>query len=113
MQVEAIEYREGSSLEYSKLKMPGMHKFSNITLKRGSVAGDSDFYKWINTINLTLVERRDIIISLLNETHSPVLTWKAKNTFPVKLQASDLKADGNEVAIESLELAHEGLSLVA
>ena len=113
MQVEAIEYREGSSPEYSKIKMPGMHKFSNITLKRGSVAGDSDFYKWINTINLTLVERRDIIISLLNETHSPVLTWKAKNTFPVKLQASDLKADGNEVAIETLELAHEGLSLVA
>jgi phage tail-like protein len=113
MQVEAIEYREGSSLEYSKLKMPGMHKFSNITLKRGSVAGDSDFYKWINTINLTLVERRDVVISLLNEAHSPVITWKAKNTFPVKLQASDLKADGNEVAIESLELAHEGLSLVA
>jgi len=113
MQVEAIEYREGSSPEYSKIKMPGMHKFSNITLKRGSVAGDSDFYKWINTINLTLADRRDIIISLLNETHSPVLTWKAKNTFPVKLQASDLKADGNEVAIETLELAHEGLSLVA
>ena len=113
MQVEAIEYREGSSPEYSKIKMPGMHKFSNITLKRGSVAGDSDFYKWINTINLTLAERRDIIISLLNESHDPVLTWKAKNTFPIKLQASDLKSDGNEVAIESLELAHEGLSLVS
>jgi phage tail-like protein len=112
IQVEAIEYREGSSPEYSKIKMPGMHKFSNITLKRGSVAGDSDFYKWINTINLTLVERRDVIISLLNESHSPVMTWKAKNTFPVKLQASDLKSDGNEVAIETLELAHEGLSLV-
>lgn len=113
MQVEAIEYREGSSPEYSKIKMPGLHKFSNLTLKRGSVAGDSDFYKWINTISLNQVERRDVIISLLNETHAPVLTWKAKNTFPIKLQASDLKADGNEVAIETLELAHEGLSLVS
>jgi phage tail-like protein len=112
MQVEAIEYREGSSPEYSKIKMPGMHKFSNITLKRGSVAGDSDFYKWINTISLNQAERRDVIISLLNETHSPVLTWRAKNSFPIKLQASDLKSDGNEVAIETLELAHEGLSLV-
>lgn len=112
MQVEAIEYREGSSPEYSKIKMPGLHKFSNLTLKRGSVAGDSDFYKWINTISLNKVERRDVIISLLNEEHTPVLTWKAKNTFPIKLQASDLKADGNEVAIETLELAHEGLSLV-
>jgi len=113
MQVEAIEYREGTSPEYSKVKMPGLHKFSNITLKRGSVAGDSDFYKWVNTISLNQVERRDVIISLLNESHTPVLTWKAKNTFPIKLAASDLKADGNEVAIETLELAHEGLSLVS
>lgn len=112
MQVEAIEYREGSSPEYSKIKMPGMHKFSNITLKRGTIQGDSDFYKWINTINLTVSERRDIVISLLNETHAPVMTWKAKNAFPIKVQASDLKSDGNEVAIETLELAHEGLNIL-
>ena len=112
IQVEAIEYREGSNPEYSKIKMPGMHKFSNITLKRGTMAGDSDFYKWLNTIALNTVERRDIIVSLLNETHAPVMTWKAKNAFPIKVQASDLKSDGNEVAIESVELAHEGLALV-
>ena len=113
MQIEAIEYREGSSPEYSKIKMPGMRKFSNITLKRGTVAGDSDFYKWVQNINLdTAVERRDITISLLDETHAPVLSWKAKQAFPVKLAASDLKSDGNEVAIESIEIAHEGLSLV-
>jgi phage tail-like protein len=112
MQVEAIEYREGSSPEYSKVKMPGMHKFSNITFKRGTMNGDSDFYKWLNEISLTTVTRRDIVISLLNERHAPVMTWKAKQAFPVKIQASDLKADGNEIAIETLELAHEGLSLM-
>lgn len=111
-QVEVIEYRDGNSPEYSKVKMPGMIKFSNITLKRGSVAGDSDFYKWIKKINLNKAERRDVIIKLLNERHDPVLSWTAKNAFPIKLQASDLKADGNEVAIETLELAHEGLSTV-
>jgi phage tail-like protein len=112
MQAEVIEYREGSSPEYHKIKMPGMQKFSNITLKRGTIQDDSDFYKWINTINLTVADRRDIIISLLNESHSPVMTWKAKNAFPVKVQASDLKSDGNEVAIETLELAHEGLNIL-
>ncbi|MFA5326298.1 MAG: phage tail protein [Prolixibacteraceae bacterium] len=112
IQIEAIEYREGSSPEYSKIKMPGMPKYSNITLKRGSMNGDSDFYKWINTTALNTVERRDIIISLLNETHSPVISWKAKNAFAVKVQASDLKSDGNEVAIETLELAHEGLNIL-
>lgn len=113
IQVEEITYREGSSPEYSKIKMPGMLKYSNITLKRGSMDGDSDFYKWINTTSLNTVERRDIIISLLNETHSPVVSWKAKNAFAVKVQASDLKADGNEVAIETLELAHEGLNILS
>jgi phage tail-like protein len=112
VQIEAIEYREGSSPEYAKVKMPGMQKFSNLTLKRGTIAGDTDFYKWVKTISLNKVERRDIIISLLNESHEPVITWKAKNTFPIKLQATDLKADGNEVAIETLELAHEGLDIL-
>lgn len=112
MQTEVIEYREGSSPEYHKIKMPGMQKFSNIVFKRGTIQGDSDFYVWMNSISLTTADRRDIIISLLNETHTPVMTWKAKNSFPVKVQASDLKSDGNEVAIETLELAHEGLNIL-
>jgi phage tail-like protein len=111
-QVEPIEYREGSSPEYHKIKMPGMHKFSNITLKRGTFSGDIEFYNWMKTISLTKVERRDITISLLNESHEPVMTWGIKNAFPIKVQASDFKADGNEVAVETLELAHEGLKIV-
>jgi phage tail-like protein len=112
IQVEAIEYREGSSPDYSKIKMPGLHKFSNITLKRGTFETDTEYYAWINTVNLNKVERRDVTISLLNEKHEPVITWRVQNAFPVKVQASDLKADGNEVAIETLELAHEGLNIV-
>lgn len=111
IQIEAIEYREGSSPVYSKIKMPGLHKFSNLTLKRGTIKSDSDFYKWINTTSLTKVQRRDIIISLLDESHAPVMTWKAINAFAIKVQASDLKSDGNEVAIETIELAHEGLNI--
>ena len=110
--VEVIEYREGSSPEYSKIKMPGMHTSGNLTFKRGLIAGDSDFYKWINTISLNKVERRDIIISLLDETHAPVMTWKARNAFPVKILPGDLNSTGNEVAIESIEIAHEGLNLL-
>jgi phage tail-like protein len=112
IQTEVIEYREGSSWEYSKVKMPGMQKYSNITLKRGTIQGDSDFFNWMNATTLTIADRRDITISLLNETHQAVMAWTAKNSFPVKVQASDLKSDGNEVAIETLELAHEGLNIV-
>lgn len=112
MQVEAIEYREGSSPTFSKIKMPGLAKFSNITLKRGTFEGDKEFYNWMRTISMNKVERRNLTLSLLNEAHEPVLSWKVINAFPVKVQASDLKADGNEVAIETLELAHEGLDIV-
>jgi phage tail-like protein len=111
VETEAIEYREGSSPEYSKIKMPGMQKFANITLKRGVFRNDNEFYNWWNTVSLNTIERRDITISLLNESHEPVMVWKVKNAWPVKVQSTDLKSDGNEVAIETLELAHEGLMI--
>ncbi|MFH1373530.1 MAG: phage tail protein [bacterium] len=108
---QAIEYRDGSFPEYSSIKMPGLRKFSNITMKRGVMKSDNEFFKWLSTIKLNKAERRDIIISLLNEEHQPVMVWKAINAFPVKLEGPQMKASGNEVAIESIEIAHEGLEL--
>jgi phage tail-like protein len=109
VQVDPIEYRDGASPEYVKTKMPGLQKFSNITLKRGTFKGDNDFYNWWNTVALNTIERRNVTITLLNENHEPVVVWKIKNAWPIKVQSTDLKADGNEVAIESIELVHEGL----
>ncbi|HEY9115530.1 MAG TPA: phage tail protein [Bacteroidales bacterium] len=108
---QVIEYRDGASPEYSSRKMPGLKKFANITLKRGIVKSDNEFFAWLNTTKLNTVERRDLTISLLNEEHAPVMTWKVNNAFPVKVEGPSLKATGNEVAIESVELAHEGLSV--
>lgn len=111
IQVQTISYREGSDKEYNVRKMPGLKKYSNIVLKRGIVAGDNEFFEWLNSIRLNQVERRDITISLLNEEHEPVVTWKVTNAFPVKIEGPGLKATGNEVAIETMELAHEGLTI--
>ena len=109
VETEVVEYREGNSPEYSKIKMPGMQKFSNLTLKRGTFKSDNEYFAWWNTVKLNTIERRDITISLLNEEQAPVVTWKVKNAWPTKIQSTDLKADGNEVAIESMEIVHEGL----
>ena len=111
VETEVVEYRHGASPEYFKTKMPGMQKYSNITLKRGTFATDNEYYSWWNTVKLNTIERRNITISLLNEEHEPVVVWKVKNAWPTKIQSTDLKADGNEVAIESMELVHEGLSI--
>ncbi len=108
---EVIEYRDGSSKEYSKLKQPGLTKFSNITLKRGSFASDNEFYDWWASTKLETVERRDITISLLNEEHTPVMIWNVKNAWPSKITPTDLKSDDNSIAIESMELVHEGLTI--
>lgn len=112
-EIEVIEYREGNSPEYLSSKMPGLVKHPNITLKRGITKGDNDFYNWINSISLNQVERRNIRISLLNEVHEPVRVWLVKNAWPCKISSSDLKADGSEVAIETLELTHEGFTIEA
>lgn|SRR5690348_5252694 len=109
--IDPIEYREGSSPEYHTMKMPGMQKFGNITMKRGVFRSDNDYYNWLNTVQLNTIERRDLTISLLNESHEPVMVWKVKNAWPVRLTSTDLKSDSNAVAIESLELAHEGLTI--
>ena len=108
---QAIEYRDGSFLEQSPLKMPGQRKYANVVLKRGVVKGDNDYANWLTTVKLNTVERRDLIISLLNEEHQPVMVWKVMRAVPVKVEGPQLKASGNEVAIESIEVAHEGLEL--
>ena len=109
VETDVVEYRDGSSPEFHKIKMPGMQKFGNITMKRGIFQGDNDFYLWWNTVALNTIERRDVTITLLNENHEPVVVWKIKNAWPSKVQSTDLKSDDNGVAIETIELAHEGL----
>jgi phage tail-like protein len=113
VETQVIEYRDGSSPDYSTIKMPGMQKYGNITLKRGMTKNDNEFYNLWNTHQLNKIERRDITIALLDETHSPVMVWKLRNAWPVKIDGGALKATGNEVAIETMELAHEGLSVEA
>ena len=110
IEAPVIEYRDGLSPEFSTVKMPGLKKFGNITLKRGVFAGDN-YDKWLNTIKLNKPERRDITISLLNEEHNPVMVWKVKNAWPTKITSPGMKATGNEVAIESIEIAHEGITM--
>lgn len=109
--VETIKIREGSSSQNSSIKMPGKKIYSNIILKRVLRKNDLEFYDWLNTINLNTVERRDLIISLLNENHEPVIVWRLKNAFPVNISWANLNADTSEAAMESIEITHEGITV--
>lgn len=113
IEVQSIDYRDGLSPEYNVTKMSGMVQYTNITLKRGIFSGDNEFFQWLTTTKLNNPERRDLTISLLGENHDPVMVWKVKNAWPCKVEGPSLNSTGNEVAMESIELCHEGLTIEA
>ncbi len=109
VETEVIEYRDGLSKEFSVTKMPGIKKYGDITLKRGVFKGDNEYFSWWNTTQLNTVERRDITISLLDETHSPVMVWKVKRAWPSSIESPGMNSTGSEVAIESITIVNEGI----
>jgi len=118
-ETEVIKYREGNNVKYNDTFQPGRTKFSNVTLKRGTFEGDLNFFtEWQKTYFFQEGNdsgsryRRSVTIKLLNEAHEPIITWILENAWPSKVQSTDLKADANEVSIETMELVHEGLTIL-
>jgi len=115
-ETQVIEYRGGSSPVYSTVKMPGIQKFNNITFKKGTFQTDNtiwELYAGTNGgIKMNTIKRTSVTISLLDENQQVAMSWTLKNAFPVKVQVTDMKSDANEPAIETMEVAHEGLALV-
>ncbi len=110
---DPIKYRHGNSTTFSEIKMPGLIKYSDVTLKKGVFATDNQFYEWISAIKLNTYTRLTVVIRLMDETNTARMTWTLTNAFPIKITPTDLKSDANEAAVESLVLAHEGLVITA
>jgi phage tail-like protein len=109
---QPIEYRDGlMSAKTLPLKRPGLRKAGNISLKRGIVAANNELYTWFNNFGEPNVTRRTLVITLLNDEGNPVFVWTIAEAWPVKCEGPGLKASGNEIAIETLELAHEGITV--
>ncbi len=112
---ETTDYRDGLDPEFVKRQIPGMKTFGELTLKRGTFEGDNDFFAWwngdTNPQGDGLPERRDLTITLMNAAQSPITIWDIKRAIPTKLTSTDLNADDNEIAIETLALVHEGIRL--
>lgn len=108
---DMIEYRAGDSPVFTKQKMPGMRKAGDVTLKKGVFKDDKAMWDWINGIKLNTIKRATVTISLLDESGNPVKTWEVANAWPKKITVEGFKADGNTAAIETLVLAHEGVTV--
>lgn len=110
-EAQIIEYRHGDSPDHSTIKMPGIKKSGNVTMKKGVFAKDNKFWDWFKQINLNTIARIPVTIKLLDEGKNPTMVWTLKNAWPTKISGTDLKSDGNEVAVESVEIAHEGITI--
>ena len=109
--IDVIEYREGDMTQ-TPIKVPGLKKYGNITLKQGLV-DSMVLYEWMTAGLEGDVERKTLTITLLDIAGSPAASWQIINAWPVKYTAPDFNATSSEVAIESLEIAHEGMTRVS
>ena len=112
-ETQSIEYRHGNSPLIYPIKMPGLGKVGNVTMRKGVFVADSKLWSWYNEIKLNTIKRRTVVISLLDQNGAPKMVWTLNNAWPTKISGADLKSDGNEVAVESVEIAFETLTVSA
>jgi phage tail-like protein len=110
-ELDVIDYRDGASVEFSTQKMSGLRKAGDIVIKKGVFQSDQEYWDWYNSVEMNTPMRKTVTIELLDETHSPVMTWALTNAWPKKVENPDLKSDASEVAVETITIVHEGLSL--
>jgi phage tail-like protein len=106
---DIVEYRTGAE-DFTVRKLTGLKKFPNITLKRG-FTDSKELWDWRKKVLDGKTERQSGSVVLLNEARQPSLRWNFREGWPSKWEGPALNAKNNEVAIESMEIAHEGLAL--
>jgi len=108
--IEAVAYREGTDPSSAARLLPGRVEWGPVVLRRG-FTGDPALFQWWSEVLRGSVARRNVSIVLLNEARDEVARWLVRRAWPQKWIGPNLRGLGNEVAIETLELAHEGVEL--
>lgn len=114
--IDAVDYREGNEPPHVR-KLSGLTKYGNITLKWGLIVGGTalDLFKWHADVSAGQIKekRKKVVIVVQDEAGGDAARFVVTDAWPVKYDPSDLNAKGNEVMIELLELANEGIERVA
>lgn len=105
-----VEYREGTDVARTVRKLIGMQTYPNITLKRGYTT-NAELWTWYSNIVNGLSDRRNGSIILMDEQRNDVMRWDFENAWIKKIEAPSFNATANEVAVETVELVHEGVTL--
>jgi phage tail-like protein len=106
---DSVDYREGTDPINTVRKLAALRKTHPLMCKRGYIQ-DTTYWDWYQRIADGAVDRRNGSIVLLNEAHTPVMRWNFSNGWINKIEGPGLNASHNEVAIENMEIVHEGLT---
>ncbi|HEU4325255.1 MAG TPA: phage tail protein [Roseiflexaceae bacterium] len=109
LEMEVTEYAEGGNNNFVH-RLPGRIKVSNVTLKRGMTA-TNEFFQWYVAAMSGKVKRRNISVVMYDTAGKELLRWNFIRAYPVKWIGPQMSAGGNALAVETLELAHDGLNV--
>lgn len=109
VEMDVMEYQEGGNNGFVH-RLPGFTKVSNLILKRG-MTSSNDFYHWLSDVSNGKLKRRNISVVMYDVAGNELVRWNFTNAYPVKWVGPQLRASDNTAAIETLELAHEGMTL--
>ena len=111
---EVVEYKASDKGKYVIKKVAGNLKWNNITLKRG-ITDAMDMWKWRGLVEQGQMSeaRKNGTITMYNLQGEPIAKWDFTNDWPSKLSGPSANASNNEVAIEELEITHEGYKRVS
>jgi len=106
-----VQFRKAKRPNVAPTKPPAVERTGTVTMKRGVLTKNKAFIAWYKSIGENQAKRTMVTITLMDESGNSVMTWKLTNALPTKITSADLDAAGNEVAIESLEIAHDRLTV--
>ncbi|HEU5383687.1 MAG TPA: phage tail protein [Ktedonobacteraceae bacterium] len=109
VEMDMMEYQEGGNNGFV-YRLPGFTKVSNLTLKRG-LAESNEFYTWLADVSGGKLKRRHVTVVMYDASGTKLRSWNFINAYPVKWVGPQLRASDNTAAIETLELAHEGMTV--
>lgn len=107
---DSVDYREGNDAANIVRKLSGLRKVTNLMFKRGYTQNNV-LWAWYQRIANGIDDRRSGSVVLMNEAHRDVMRWNFENAWINKIEGPALNATGNQVAIESMELVHEGITI--
>ncbi len=106
-----LEISDGSGRPAGVRKLPGLRKTGLVTFRKGVLPADSAFWDWVKDVKLNKVTAKTLTVSLLDDAGKTTMAWTLANACPIKIGSSDLTSGTHELAVEFVEISHDGVSL--